>query len=61
MKDKDFDVTVLPQHDMTIDYCHCGAMGDDGHTLGCVLEIIKRQRENTSVKKYPRLPHGNEA
>lgn len=26
-----------------LDYCHCGSMGDEGHTLSCVLEQRNRR------------------
>ena len=28
-----------------IDYCHCGAMGSEGHTLSCIMEQMKRKKK----------------
>lgn len=35
-------IEEAPPSSMIIDYCHCGAMGDDGHTFGCIMERMKR-------------------
>lgn len=32
----------VPQSGVEIDYCHCGAIGEEGHTFACIMERMKR-------------------
>ena len=32
-----------------IDCCHCGAVGDEGHTLDCIMKAIKHRKQQSLI------------
>ena len=41
-------IPVQPAIKGEIDYCHCGSMGDEGHTFDCMIEQLKRKKLNNN-------------